>query len=334
MSRTTIAEIAASLGVSVPTVSKVLNGRSDVAPGTRARVDEALKRHNYRRSVSPTARKSGLLDLVFRSMDNMWAHEIMLGVEEAASARRLSVVVSELRGAHRPPQRWLDGVMSRRPVGVILALSTLEDEQREQLLARSIPFVVVDTEGQPPVGVPTVGSTNWDGGLAATRHLLELGHRRIGVISGAPHVLCSRARVDGYRSAHDEAGITPDPALIRWGDFTAEGGYQHATALLALEDPPTAIFAGSDHQALGVQRAAHEAGMRLPQDLSIVGYDDLPMTAWLSPPLTTVRQPLREMGALATRMVLSLAEGKELVSMRMDLATELVIRESTMPTSP
>lgn len=334
MSRTTIAEIAESLGVSAPTVSKVLNGRPDVSPETRARVNESLMRHNYRRSVSPTSRKSGLLELVFRSMDNMWAHEIMLGVEEAAAARHLGVVVSELRGAHRPPQRWLDDVMSRRPVGVILALSTLEDDQRERLLTRSIPFVVVDTEGQPPPGVPTVGSTNWDGGLAATRHLLGLGHRRIGVISGPPDVLCSRARVDGYRSAHDEAGTTPDPALVRWGDFTAEGGFQHATALLALDDPPTAIFAGSDHQALGVQRAARDAGLRIPQDLSIVGYDDLPLAAWLSPPLTTVRQPLREMAALATRMVLTLAEGKELASMRMDLATELVVRDSTMPPSP
>lgn len=331
MARTTIAEIAQELGVSVPTVSKVLNGRGDVAPETRSRVDEALTRHNYRRRNTATTRTAPLVDLVFHNMDNLWAHEIMMGVEQVAAANQIGVVVSELHGAHRPPQQWIDAVMARRPLGVILALSTLEDRQRDQLLARSIPFVVVDTHGQPPEGVPTVGSTNWNGGLAATRHLLELGHRRIGVISGPRDVLCSRARVDGYRSAHDEAGITRDPALVRWGDFAAEGGYRHGRALLELDDPPTAIFAGSDYQALGVRRAAREKGLRTPEDLSLVGYDNLPITEWLNPPLTTVRQPLRDMAALATQMVLSLAGGRQPASTRVDLATELVIRESTGP---
>lgn len=121
----------------------------------------------------------------------------------------------------------------------------------------------------------------------------------------------------------------PDSGLIRWGDFAAEGGYQHASALLSIENPPTVLFAGSDCQALGVQCAAHRKALRIPKDLSIVGYDNLPLTAWLSPPLTTVQQPLREMAVLATQMVLSLAERKKLASKRMHLAPELVIREST-----
>ena len=187
------------------------------------------------------------------------------------------------------------------------------------------------TAGEPPTDVPTVGSANWNGGLAATRHLISLGHRRIAVIAGPADVMCSRARIDGYRTALEEAGIPMDPALVRHGDFFVGGGFTHGSDLLGLDDPPTAIFAGSDLQALGVLRAARERGLHVPEDLSVVGYDDLPVAAWIGPPLTTVRQPLQEMAATAARMVLDLARGEEPRNLRIDLATELVVRESTAP---
>jgi LacI family transcriptional regulator len=214
---------------------------------------------------------------------------------------------------------------------VILVQAELAAEQRNQLESRSIPFVLVDTAGDNVPGVPTVGSANWAGGLAATRHLLALGHRRIAMISGPSDVLCSRARVDGYRSALEEAGIEVDPTLVRYGDFYVGGGYDHGRSLLELPDPPTAVFAGSDYQALGVLRAARELGLRVPDDLSVVGYDDLPVAEWIAPALTTVDQPLAEMAATATRMVLGLARGEAPSSLRIDLATELVVRESTAP---
>jgi LacI family transcriptional regulator len=241
------------------------------------------------------------------------------------------VVLSELGGAHRPQQEWLDDVLARRPLGVIAVLSTFDEAQRRQLETRSIPFVVVDTYGEPPADVPTVGSANWNGGLAATRHLLALGHRRVAVISGPADVLCSRARVDGFRSALDGAGVPVDPSFVRYGNFFVEGGYEHGMDLLGRPDRPTAIFAGSDFQALGVLRAARELGLRVPEDVSVVGYDDLPVIQWIGPPLTTVRQPLQEMATTATRMVLDLAEGRTPTNLRIDLATELVVRESTAP---
>jgi len=151
--------------------------------------------------------------------------------------------------------------------------------------------VVVDPVGEAGPEVPSIGATNWRGGLTATRHLLELGHTRIGVIGGPEQVLCSRARVDGFRAAMETAGLPVDPALIRYGDFHVEGGYRHGRALLGLADPPSAIFAGSDLQALGVYEAAREAGRRIPDELSVVGFDDLPIARWVGPPLTTVRQP-------------------------------------------
>ncbi|ROR97002.1 LacI family transcriptional regulator [Salana multivorans] len=330
--RPTIAMIAREVGVSVPTVSKVLNGRTDVAPATRARVEEVLARHQYRKPTARSLTRSGrLIELVIHEADTIWAMELIKGVERVAGPARIGVVLSELGGSHRPRQEWIDDVMARRPLGVVFVLSELDGRQREQLASRGIPYVVVDTQGEIPRGVHTVGSNNWNGGLIATRHLIALGHRRIGVVAGPRDILCSRARVDGYRSAHDEAGIQLDPAIARWGNFRSEAGYEHGGALLDLPERPTAIFAGSDLQALGVVRAAQERGLRIPEDLSLVGYDNLPITEWLNPPLTTVTQPLQEMAGLATRLVLELAQGETPSSTHVELGTELVVRGSTGP---
>ncbi|MBN8883894.1 LacI family transcriptional regulator [Salana multivorans] len=326
--RVTIADVAEAVGVSVPTVSKVLNGRADVAPETRRRVERELETTGYRRRSSST---SSQLELVIHDIDTSWSLELIKGVEEVASAAGIGVVLTTLHGRHQPSQSWTEGVLLRRPIGVIMVMSVLADVQYELLAARSIPAVVVDTFGAPPAAVPTVGSNNWFGGLDATRHLLALGHRRIGMISGPDAMMCSRARVDGYRSAHDELDVPCDPQLVRWGNFEVSGGYEHARSLLSLPHPPTAIFAGSDHQAVGVMRAARELGLRVPEDLSIVGYDDLPFADWLAPRLTTVDQPLQQMAAEATIMLLDLHRGAVARSPRVDLATALVVRESTAP---
>jgi LacI family transcriptional regulator len=188
---------------------------------------------------------------------------------------------------------------------------------------------VVDPEGEPAPGVVSVGATNWHGGLAATRHLLELGHRRVAMISGPADMLCSQARVDGYRAALETAGVEVDPMLIRRGTFLVDSGHDQGHALLSLPDPPTAIFAGSDLMAFGVFEAARQRGLRVPEDLSVVGFDDLPLSKSAWPPLTTVRQPLQEMAALATRTVLAMKRGEAPESRRVELATDLIVREST-----
>jgi LacI family xylobiose transport system transcriptional regulator len=327
-STATLAEIARAAGVSAPTVSKVLNGRADVAPGTRTRVEELLLLHGYRRRRGSTA-QSQLIDLVFHELDSSWAMEVVRGVENVAREEGLSLVLSESAGRLTPGQTWVDGVLARRPVGVILVLSDLTAAQRAQLTSRNIPFAVVDPAGDPGDDVPSVGTTNWQGGLAATRHLTGLGHRRIGVISGPSRMMCSRARVDGYRAAMETAGLPVDPDLVREGEFSHEDGYTAALELLRLPEPPTAVFAGNDLQALGVYEAARELGLRIPGDLSVVGFDDLPLTRWIGPPLTTVRQPLIEMAETAARLVLDLGRGRQPATTRVDLATNLVVRSST-----
>ena len=315
--------------MSAATVSKVLNGRADVAPETRARVEASLARHHYRRRKKRQPLITGSIHLIFHELDSAWAMEIIRGVEAMASALRAELVLAQLGGAHRPPDTWLDGVLSRRPLGLLLVSCGLTRPQQERLRRQRVPFVSVDTDSVTPASVPTVGSNNWNGGLVAARHLLKLGHRRIAVISGPEDLLCSRARVDGFRSAHDEAGLTVDPALVRYGTFRLDAGYTHGMELLGRDPRPTAIFAGSDTQAMGVLRAARQLGLRLPQDLSVVGYDNLSVAAWTEPALTTVNQPLQDMAAVATRMLLDLAAGVGLPNSRIDLGTELVVREST-----
>ncbi|WP_167513427.1 LacI family DNA-binding transcriptional regulator [Streptomyces bauhiniae] len=325
----TLAEIAREAGVSAPTVSKVLNGRADVAAATRTRVEELLRTHGYRRRRAEVTR-SPLIDLVFHELESAWAMEVIRGVENVARDAGLSVVLSESAGRLTPGRTWADQVAGRRPHGVILVLSGLDAAQQALLTSRSVPFVVMDPAGDPGADVPSVGATNWQGGLAATRHLIDLGHTRIGAIGGPSRMMCARARLDGYRAALETAGLPADPALIREGDFHHESGHRLGLDLLGRPDRPTAVFAGNDLQALGLYEAARELGLRVPEDVSVVGFDDLPVARWVGPPLTTVRQPLTEMAEAAARLVLELGRGeRERTATRLELATSLVVRSST-----
>lgn len=326
--RVTLAQIADDAGVSLSTISKVLNGRKDVSAVTRARVETLLSEHGYlRRKANPTS--TGLVELVFHELEAAWSMEIIRGVEAVAAERGLSVVLTQSGTRHAPDPDWVEGVLRRRPAGVVLVFSDLPSEYRDALALRAIPFVIIDPAGDPSPDVPSVGSANWSGGLMATRHLIELGHTRIAAITGPDDMMCSHARIDGYRSAMSAAGLSIRPDWIRFGDFHTAGGYEHGRALLIQDERPTAIFAGSDLQALGVMEAVRELGLSVPGDLSIVGYDDIPLAQWVSPRLTTIRQPLRRMAEEATRLVIRMSEAPLESVPRMDLATNLVVREST-----
>lgn len=329
----TIATIAHEVGVSATTVSKVLNGRSDVAAATRARVEASLERHRYRRRTRRPATSAAQIELVFHQFDSAWAMEILQGAEAVAAPARTGIVLSQLGGEHCPPRHWLDDVVARMPAGVLFVLCHPTKPQRLRLQRQRIPFVVIDTDSATSASTPTVGSNNWNGGLIAARHLLELGHRRIAAISGPRDVLCSQARLAGFRSAHEEAGVELDPDLVRYGNFHISAGYEYGLELMDRDDRPTAIFAGSDMQAMGVLRASRKLGLRIPEDLSVVGYDNVPMANWIGPALTTINQPLRNMAGTATRMLLDMAQGTEVATSRIDLVTELIVRESTAPPS-
>ncbi|SEH03638.1 LacI family transcriptional regulator, xylobiose transport system transcriptional regulator [Nonomuraea solani] len=324
----TLAQLAEKAGVSTATVSKVINGRSAVGPTTRALVERLIEEHGYRRQRR-RIKPASLIEVVFHELAGDYPIEIVKGVQRVAWTHGLSVVVSELGGRHTPGPRWVGDLLVRRPAGVITVFSGPEEDQRIRLATQEIPLVVLDPAGNPGLGVPSVAATNWSGGLEATRHLLELGHRRIAMITGPAFALSSRARTDGYRAALDAAEVPVDPALIRQGNFQIEDGVAHTHELMKLSEPPTAIFAANDGQAIGVYHAAHELGLRIPDDVSVIGFDDMPVWRWAQPPLTTIHQPLREMGATAATMLISLAEGESLQQKRVELGTELVVRGST-----
>jgi LacI family transcriptional regulator len=210
-----------------------------------------------------------------------------------------------------------------------LVRSGLSSAQRADLQGLGIPVVIVDPAGVPAEDIPAVGATNWAGGLAATEHLISLGHERIAVVTGPPQVLCSRARLDGYRAAMSAAGLPVPMGYVRTGDFLSPAGYRETQALLDLPEPPTAVFYCADQMALGAYEALYERGLRVPDHLSVIGFDDLDEARWAVPPLTTIRQPLAEMAAMAARMLFTLIDGEDLDSTRVELATPLVVRAST-----
>jgi LacI family transcriptional regulator len=279
---------------------------------TGRRVHESFAEH-YQAPVAP------LVELVFPALNSAWAMEVMRGVVDSG----LDVVMSSAGGRGTS---WAADLVRARRAGVLLVACPISAAEQRVFARAGLPVVQID-----PVtpDLPSVAATNRAGGVTATKHLLSLGHRRIGVVGGPGDVLCSSARLDGYLLALGRAGIACDPALVRYADFSRAGGYRAARELLGLDRRPTAIFAANDEQALGVIEAARSTGLSVPDDLSVIGFDDLPAAWRSSPALSTVRQPLAEMGRQAGWMLDDLIAGRAPATDRLELATELVVRSST-----
>lgn len=324
--RTTLTGIAAEAGVSVSTVSKVLNGRTDVADGTRDRVGRLLRSNGYRVA---SGLPFGVVDLLIGSLQGPWAEELIRGAVETAREADQSVVVTTVE-TDAGFRHWLDRAAGRGTGGVLSVLHLPGPPERRRLATAGIPLVVIDPPTEPGTGVRSVGTTNWQGGMAATRHLAELGHRRIAAIGGPERFWSANARLDGYRTALLRSGLPVDEALIRRDEFSDVGGKIQALRLLDRPEPPTAIMAGNDNQAFGVLQALGERGLRAPDDLSVVGFDDV-LATWATPPLTTVRQPLAAMAAAGFRMLRMGADGSPAQPEHVELATTLVVRDSTAP---
>ncbi|HET6985559.1 MAG TPA: LacI family DNA-binding transcriptional regulator [Kribbella sp.] len=333
--RVTLATVAGTAGVSVATVSKVLNGRSDVSPVTRARVQEILEKHGYvGRRPDPIQRDT--VELFYQGVVNAYSVEVIQGVVDAGQAAGVAVVLN----AHPPhppttgtgrAARWIRDLIANGRRAAFGLTSELAGADLAALSRARLPLVVIDPANIPQPDVTSVGSTNFAGGMAAAQHLLSLGHRRIGYVGGPPTSGCNQARMSGFRSALEAVGVDV-PANYFWlRDFLYDDGLTGGSALLDLPDRPSAIFAGSDEVALGILEAARARGLRVPEDLSVVGFDDTEVARLASPPLTTVKQPLREMGAVALRTALQLAAGEKVSSHHVELATTLIIRGSAAP---
>lgn len=326
--RATLSEVASLADVSISTVSKVLNGRSGVSSETRGRIEALLQNHQYKRRTS-RRQVAPLVDVLCYEIDSPFASDVLASIEVKVRERRIGMVLTGASDDHLPEPWWVDDVLRRQPLGVILVASVLPAKGKQRLRSRNIPLVMVDPAGAPAPDVPSIGSADWNGGYLATRHLLDLGHRRIGIITGPETMLAATARLSGYRAALDTAGVPVDQELIRPGEFHHHDGLVEGRALLSLPDRPTAIFASSDLHAMGVYEAARSLGISIPADLSVVGYDDLRIAQWAGPPLTTIHVPLAAMAEQAVRLIMRMRDEPELAFSRIDLDTSLVVREST-----
>jgi DNA-binding LacI/PurR family transcriptional regulator len=334
----TMARIAERAGTSVPTVSKVLNGGTDVSEAMRAKVMQAAHELGYRRRarlgpVAEDSRGARIVDVVVGHIGGNWIGPVLAGIEDEAERAGVDLVLTRAR----PDGGWVGRLLRRPSLGVILVLVEASAPQLHVLTNAGVPVVVVDPSSRPPANVASVGATNWDGGRVAAEHLLELGHTRIGVIAGTRSHLYNGARIDGFTTALRTAGVELPPGNLEYCDWDREGARMAAGAMLADgAERPTAIFACSDMMALGVYDAAADAGLRIPVDLSVVGFDDVQESAWASPPMTTVQQPIGDMGAAAFRMLQQAPtptspRTQEEAASRIELETRLIRRRSAAP---
>ena len=329
--RLTMVQIAQEAGVSTTTVSKVLNQLPGVGAQTRARIQQVIEQNDYvQNHAARHLRKgqSGLIDLVIMRLEGGYDLGIMHGVQDAFSESGHRLVVFATNEDETTERLWLRRMLDQSTDGVLLLLPYEQVGIPNALMAQNIPFVAIGDRNEPTTAFPTIGSTIWLGGYTATEYLISLGHRRIGIITMPLHLTTSRARLAGYREALERAGIPIDPALICEGTYLLGDGIKQTHALLDLPDPPTAIFAGNDAQATGVYRALYQRNIRIPDAMSVIGFDDVMYTAQMSPPLTTIRQPLAEMGKMAANILLRLIAGQQLESNHVELSTSLVVRES------
>jgi LacI family transcriptional regulator len=337
-SRVTLAQIAESAGVSVATVSKVINGRPDVAQQTRDLVLDLMRQYNYGGNRDDL-RAHPTVELFFGfERLSIYHTEIIQSVVDAGAREGVAVVVGR-RGESDPaadPAAWARGLAAagRRAVIAVTA-NTLSPPILEALNRIRLPLVLLDPEALPDDSIVSVGATNFAGGHAAATHLLSLGHRRIAYLGGTETAGSNQARLHGFRSAMEAAGAPVPGELIRHaGTFHAAEGVEHGGRLLTADPAPTAVFAASDELAAGLIEAARRRGLRVPDDLSVVGFDNTPLAQVISPPLTTIHGPVQEMGAVALRTALRLAAAEEIDSHHVELATRLVVRDSTSPARP
>jgi len=330
--RPTIAQIASVAGVSIPTVSKVLNGRLDVSPATRERIEQIIEEYGFVRNRAAQALgkgQSGLIDLIVPRLDDDYFFPIIQGAELAFKETGIRLVLSSTHYTEDEEFAWIETVTDRSTDGVLLVLPS--DEAIQRLSKQKFPFVVIHNQGGLPPNIPSVTITSWEGGFAATNHLIALGHRRIAYIGKNVPAMDAIERFAGYRTALEVASIPLEPDLQQEGKFTANDGYRATRALMALPSPPTAIFAGNDHHAIGVYRALYELGIAIPQQVSVIGFDNLAYTELMNPALTTVHVPRLELGRVAASMLLKLIAGEALDMPLMTLPTRFLERESCAP---
>jgi len=328
----TIRDVARLAGVSKSTVSRVLNGDPNVAEETRNAVVAAIKEIRYTPNALArglNTRKTGTIGLIISDITNPFHAEVARGVEDLASDFDSNVILCNTDGRPKKEAAYIDLLVEKRVDGIIFTSVKTDESDMTNLRSRRIPFVFAGRT-LPDVAADSVVVDNILGGFQAANHLLRLGHQRIAYLAGPSHVSASMDRHEGYCQALRRAGIEPDPQLVIEGDFKQEGGYRAMSALLDRSLGITAVFAANDYMAMGALEAIYERGLRVPEDIAVVGFDDIPFARLHLVQLTTVAQPKYDIGAIAARMLFERIDGKaqDEPSRRVVLPPRLVIRRT------
>lgn len=330
----TIEQIADLAGVSRSTVSRVLNDHPSVSEKARNRVWEVVNEHGYAPSAAARSLASSRTNVIGLLIPRTAAvifsdpffPQVIQGMTEACTEREYFLMLSMLTGDME--KRFYHRILRGNHFdGVIMLSSDIDDPVLPLLIKNGRPFVII---GRHPYfeDVNWVDTKNRTGARLATTHLIELGHTCVATITGPLQMTAGLERRDGYKQALLEAGLTVDPDLIVEGNFTRESGRAAMQQLLARGEPPTAVFTASDTMAMGALRAIHEAGLNVPDDIAVVGFDDVPAASFSNPPLTTIRQPIYDLGATAATELIAQLESDETSRIQKRLPVELVVRES------
>ena len=328
----TIKDVALAAGVSTTTVSHTINGTRRVSDGLRERVLKAMKELDYRPNVLARSLRVGqtqTIGLVIPDSSNLFFAEMARAIEDIGYQHGYSVILCNSDGNTEKQRRYIQTLVDKQVDGIVFISSGDSREDLQYLLDNQIEIVVVDRD-VPSIQTDIVLLDNELAGYQATRYLIELGHRRIALILGPSDLTPSAHRADGYRRALLEAGLKSSPDYEVSGDFQIEGGEKAALRLLGLRPRPSAVFVCNDMMAIGVIRGARCLGLRLPEDLSVVGFDDIALARAMYPALTTMAQPVSEMARMATGLLLDRLNGRtsDEPRQRIMLPAELIIRDS------
>jgi LacI family transcriptional regulator len=327
----TIREVAEKARVSPTTVSHVINNTRFVSERLRSRVQMAMEELGYRPNAIARSLRRGrtfTIGLILPDSANPFFAEVGRGIEAAAFDNGFSVILCNTEGDYEREEFYVDVLIKKQVDGIIFVAAGDRPAPLLALLKQNASVVMVD-RNVPGVEVDAVLADNCQGGYLVTQHLIELNHRRIGCITGPSNLTPSADRIIGYRRALEQANLSVDESLIMPGDFHIESGYAATLRLLNLPDPPTAIFAFNDLMAVGAMHAASQAGVEVPRDLSIVGFDDIELASYVTPALTTVKQPTMEMGKKAVQLLIERIEDKDIPTRCHISPTELIIRDSS-----
>jgi LacI family transcriptional regulator len=330
--RLTIRQVADLAGVSTATVSRVINGRAEVSEQSRDAVMRVVREYGY--STNRTARalsagRTGLIGVTLPMLHHSYFSIILAGAAEALYEHDMRMVLCPTQHEHEREVTLLERLMQGTTDGAMLILPEESGEELRGLHDHGYPFVIVDPRHPRNEEVPTVSAAHSSGAGEAVDHLLELGHRRIAAITGPRGWIATEDRLRGYHGALAAAGIMPDPELEVASNFETSGGARAAQALLELDRPPTAIFAFNDMMAIGAMQAVRARGLQVPDDISVIGFDDTFEAEIVVPALTTVRQPLAEMGRMGVSQLVRILHNQRIDALHVEVETKLVVRDST-----